>query len=258
MSAGLPAWGAQSRFYVPNEDAAVLRASFDALPDRPRNPAFVGGSGMLLLEAVRILPELESAVFVDVAAFQCAYATQLFAALETLPDPAAFRAWFGKNVYPDLRGHFLARKGTDYPLEQVLNALDNRFGIEFMFNDAAYDGVKKSVARVRIVRKEITAYLAAPERAHDFIYLSNVPDYLCPQEAEALFQVCRRYKASVYLLLTSACGDQPAVATAWKKAGYQTHPASRRLDAMNRGLGCATLTTTWNRPGVVFLLEPLP
>ena len=254
MSAGQPEWGVQSRFYVPNEDAAVLRASFEVLPTRPRNPVFVGGSGMILLEAVRVLPDMESAVFIDVAAFQCAYAARLFAALEEFPDPAAFRAWFEKTVYPDLHGHFLA-KGTDYPLERVLNALENRFGIEFMFKDAAYNRVKASLARVRIVEKDIITYLAAPERAHDFIYLSNVPDYLPPKDAEVLFRLCRQYGAPVYLLCTSACKDQPAIALAWEKAGYRPHPESRRLDAMNRGLGCAALTISWNRPGVVYLLE---
>ena len=254
MRAGLPEWGARSRFYVPNEDAAVLRASFELLPFRPRNPVFVGGSGMALLEAVRVLPELESAVFVDVAVFQCAYAARLFTALEALPDLAAFRVWFAENVYPDLHGHFMG-KGADYPLEKVLNALENRFGIEFMFHDPAYDGAREAVARVQIVRKDIIEYLTAPERAHDFIYLSNVPDYLSPQESEALFQASRRCRAPVYLLLTSACENRSAMAAVWEQAGYQAHPASRRLDAMNRGLGCAALTTSWNRPGDIFLLE---
>ena len=254
MDAGRPEWGEGSRFYVPNEDAAVLRTSLlEVLSGRPRNPVFVGGSGMALLEAVRVLPELESAVFVDVAAFQCAYAARLFTAIETLPEPAAFRMWFEENVYPDLHGHYMG-KGTDYPLEKVLNALENRFGIEFMFDDSAYDGARSSIACVRIVSRDIIDYLALPERVHDFIYLSNVPDYLSPQEAEALFQACRRCGAPVYVLLTSACEDQSVMAAAWENAGYRTHPASRRLDALNRGLGCATLTTSWNRPGVVFFL----
>ena len=257
MSAGLPEWGAKSRFYVPNEDAAVLRASFEVLPAHPRNPVFVGGSGMILLEAVRVLPDLESAFFVDVAAFQCSYAARLFAALEALPDAAAFRTWFEEAVYPDMREHFLAR-GEEYPLERVLNALKNSFGVEFMFDDAAYEGMRTSIARVRVVRKDITEYLSAPECGHDFIYLSNVPDYMAPQEAGLLFQLCRQHGAPVYVLLTSACENQLAMAAAWEKADYRMHPASCRLDAMNRGLGCAALARSWNRPGTVFLLELSP
>lgn len=257
MNAGLPDWGGRSRFYVPNEDAAVLRAALGELPFRPRNPVFVGGSGMALLEAVRDLPELESAVFVDVAPFQCAYAARLFTALEALPTPAAFRAWFGEKIYPALRGHFLAR-GTEYPLEQVLTALRNRFGIRFLFDGAAYDGARESIARIRIANRDIAGYLAAPSRAHDFIYLGNVPDYLSGERTGVLFESCRGHGAPVYVLRTSACADPAALNAAWTQAGYRTHPASSTLDAMNRGLGRPGLAASWNRPGNVFLLEPVP
>ena len=256
MKTSTPAWGQTSRFYLPNEDAAVLRAALKLLPELPRHPVFVGGSGMLLLEASRLLlPDLESAVFVDLAAFQCEYADRLLQGLARSPQPAALQTWFADEIYPELRQYLLQRQ-MQYELQEVMDALQNKFGIEFMFNPEAHAAAKALVQLVYLVNMDIKSYLAACQHPHDFIYLSNITDYLPPEDSKELFAVCQACKAPVYLLLSSACHNRAALHDAWQANGYAPHPANRQLDAMNRGLGSSTLQTAWNRPGTIYLLMP--
>lgn len=253
MSGRLPDWGSGSRFYLPNEDAAVVCAALASLGSRPRNPVFVGGSGMTLLEAAGQLPHLERATFVDVAAFQFEYFRLLLRAITEHSSPELLRAWFARAVYPQLRRHHLAR-GRDYALEQVFAALPDLFGIRFFSDAAVFARVRRCIDRVSAVRADIGSYLARESIKHDFIYLSNVPDYLDKPALTSLFAACMAHAAPVYLLLTTACPDPEAVRLAWEAAGYAPHAAGASLDAKNRGLGSPTLARPWNRAGTIHLL----
>ena len=253
MNGRNPDWGGGSRFYLPNEDAAVVCAALAGLRPAPRNPVFVGGSGMTLLEAAATLGRLTSAVFVDVADFKFEYFRMLLRAVTESASPEMLRAWFARAVYPELRRHHLAR-GRDYALEQIFTALRDTFGVRFFFDAPAFDRVQRTIDRIAAVRTDIGSYLARKRITHDFIYLSNVPDYLSQAALQALFTACQVHKAPVYLLLTTACPDPDTVRQAWETAGYAPHPVSPRLDAHNRGLGSPALDRTWNRPGTIHLL----
>uniref|UniRef100_I2PX05 Uncharacterized protein n=1 Tax=Desulfovibrio sp. U5L TaxID=596152 RepID=I2PX05_9BACT len=255
MSGRNPDWGGGSRFYLPNEDAAVVCAALASLHPWPRNPVFVGGSGMTLLEAAGTLPHMESAAFVDVADFQFEYFRLLLRAVTECASPEILRDWFGRAVYPELRRHHLAR-GRDYALEQVFAALSDLFGIRFFSNAAALERVRDNIDRVTAVRADIGSYLARQQSRHDFIYLSNVPDYLGEVALQTLFTACQAHRAPVYLLLTAACSDPDTVRRAWEAPGYSPHAASPQLDAQNRGLGSPSLARAWNRPGTIYLLVP--
>ena len=250
-----PSWGLNSRFYLPNEDAAVVCMALRLLDRQVRRPVFVGGSGMLLLEAVAGLPELERATFVDIAPFQTGYFQRLVHAIEGAESPDAFRAWFCLSVCPELKNHFL-RRGQRYNLGNILAALTEYFGLSFFFDKPAFRRVHAALASIDTVQDDIVSYLMRPGVRHDFIYLSNVPDYLPKRDMETLLQACRAQKAPVYLLLTEACPDQEAVRQAWELAGYVAHPATHELDRHNRGLGSATNHKKWNRPGFIRLLLP--
>ncbi len=255
MSAGNPSWGEGSRFFLPNEDASPLRDALRRLRSRVRNPVFVGGSGMLLLEGARVLHGLETACFVDVAQFQIDYFMSLCAAVRRAGSARALRQWFSQLVYPELREHFLAR-GQDYPLEAVLRALRRRFGVEFLFQDRALARVRNLLPGVRCVRADILEYLELASTRHDFAYLSNVPDYLPRASLDRLAAACATHRAPAYLLLTSACPDQRAVERAFLDAGFAEHQVSAQLSAGNRGLGAPALETAWNRPGSIHLFLP--
>ncbi|WP_428561386.1 MAG: hypothetical protein ACP59X_18815 [Solidesulfovibrio sp. DCME] len=255
MNPAGPDWGGGSRFYLPNEDAGVVRAALGYFRPRARRPVFVGGSGMMLLEAAAGLPRLQRATFVDVADFQCDYFHRLRRALAGCATPGELRTWFADTVYPELCRHHQAR-GRAYGLEQVLEALRQTFRLRFFFDPAAFRRAQAVVDRVVPVRADIAGHLAATPQAHDFIYASNVPDYLGRDGLAAFFAACRGHAAPVYLLLTSACADPEAVRQAWEAAGYAPHPAAKGLDARNRGLGSPRLARPWNRPGTVHLLVP--
>jgi len=250
-----PDWGRMSRFYLPNEDAAVVRRALAALGATIRRPVFVGGSGMVLLDALAELPELERAEFVDLAPFQVEYFGRLLTALEHCPSAAQLRDWFAAEVYPELKEHFLGRNQR-FELAGVLKALDERFSIRFFSEDAVLEAIRPALARIGVQRSDILGYLAAPGAEHDFVYLSNVPDYLSGPDLERLFAVCRGMNAPVYLLLTSACGDADSVRRSWERHGYRSHSVSNTLTKDNRGLGSQTLNAAWNRPGGIHLLTP--
>jgi len=255
MIPAAPTWGLNSRFYLPNEDAAVVCTALRLL-DRPvRRPVFVGGSGMLLLEAAVALPALERATFVDIAPFQTEYFQRLVRAIEGAESTDALRAWFCLSVCPELKNHY-RRRGRRYNLGNILAALTEHFGLSFFFDEDAFHRVQRALASIDTVQDDIGSYLLGTGVRHDFIYLSNVPDYLPRKDMETLFEACRAQKAPVYLLLTEACRDQEAVRQAWAMAGYVPHPAIHELNRHNRGLGSATNGKHWNRPGFIWLLLP--
>jgi hypothetical protein len=255
VNAPAPDWGSGSRFYVPNEDAAALRAALHELDAPPERPVFVGGSGMLLLEAARASTRLETAVFVDIAAFQCEYFRLLLDALASAPSPEALRLWFCSDIFPALQAHYRAR-GRRHSLPEVLGALEKLFGCRFMFEDEAFTGAKRTAGKAAVVHGDIAAYLSETGERHDFIYLSNISDYLDEDGVRGLFAACAAHRAPSYLLLTSACPRPESVRLAWEKAGFVPHASCARLNGLNRGLGSRALRRKWNRPGSLYLLMP--
>ena len=257
MKAGQPNWGSGSRFFLPNEDAAVVCAALEILGRNVRRPVFVGGSGMVLLEAAAGLPSLEQVTFVDIAVFQFDYFREFLRAVAQAESPTLLREWFSSAVYPNLRDHY-RRRGQEYGLDQVMAALAGRFGVSFFFDPQTLCRVREMVEKAKVVRDDIVSYLDRQEDTHDFIYLSNVPDYLTGTAVERLFAACRAQRAPVYLLTTSACPDREGLRRCWESQGYSLHPASDRLNGENRGLGSASLDRSWNRPGSIHLLIPNP
>jgi len=255
MTNDVPSWGLDSRFYLPNEDAAMVSLALQCLGRPVRRPVFVGGSGMLLLEAVGGLPELERATFVDIAPFQVEYFLTLVRALGKAESSDALRAWFCLSVCPELQEHY-RRRGHRYNLGNILAAMTEHFGLNFFFDQTAFLRVQAALPRIVTVQEDIVSYLMGSGARHDFIYLSNVTDYLAPEQAGRLFKACSAQEAPVYLLLTEACRDQEAVQHAWESAGYLPDPGSQELNRCNRGLGSATHTKKWNRPGTVWLVCP--
>jgi len=242
------------RFFVPNEDAKVVSQALGLLPRPALAPAFVGGSGMLMLQAASGLPGGVEPFFVDISLAQARMFVRLQYALESAKTPEDLRAWFAAAVYPDLRAYYAAR-GQDYPLENVFGALKNIFGIGLFFDPEDFAKARR-VARHALPRvSEVGTYLATRERDHDFIHLSNVADYLPAASLPALFASCAGHSGPVYLLLTSACPEPGAVRRAWEQRGYAEHPGSAGLTKANRGLGSPSLAKPWNRPGTIHLLH---
>ena len=246
-----PEWETR-RFFLPNEDAGVVRAALRASKTKPAMPVFVGGSGMVLLEAASELtsPHL---TYVDVAPHQAAYFAEVVQALRESASPDELRSWFSTKVYPRLKAYSEAR-GQSFPLEAVLGAAREQFRLRFLFEQGPFEVARAAAEKVTVVSSDIVAYLAACPTRHDFIYLGNVPDYLPTVRLEALFGACRRHGGPVYLLLTSACPDPTAVRAAWEEEGFRSDPISTALDIDNRGLGARSLERSWNRPGQVLLL----
>lgn len=257
MNAAAPSWGEGSRFYLPNEDTAVLRMALRLFRTRVRRPVFVGGSGMALLEGASVLAWPEAVTFVDLADFQLDYFLCLLRAIDRTRSPAELRDWFATRVFPELRRHF-AQRGLEIGCGQVMKALLLRFGVEFLFKEASLARVRGLLPRIESERCGIASHLARSGSRHDFIYLSNVPDYLPEAELDALAAACARHEAPVYLLLTSACADAGRAAAAFAQAGFAEHPVTGQLNARNRGLGAPNLVNAWNRPGRIHLYVPNP
>jgi len=255
MNASSPAWGEGSKFYLPNEDTAVVRMALRLFRARVRRPVFVGGSGMALLEGASVLARPESITFVDLADFQLDYFLCLLRAIEQTSSPAQLREWFSGQVYPELCHHF-AQRGLEISCGQVLQALLRRFGVDFFFKETALARVRRLLPHIESERCGIVSHLARSGTRHDFIYLSNVPDYLPEAELDALAAACARHEAPVYLLLTSACADARRAAAAFAQAGFAEHPVTGQLNARNRGLGSPSLVNAWNRPGRIHLYVP--
>jgi len=257
MSECQPNWGSGSRFYLPNEDAAVVCTALRLIGREMRRPVFVGGSGMVLLEAAASLFRLELVTYVDIAPFQLDYFQQLLDAVALAESPDSLRRWFARAVYPKLRDHYRMRN-REYGLDRVMAALAENFGVSFFFDPQTLRRVRETSGLAKAVRDDIVSYLERQSETHDFIYLSNVPDYLPGTAVEKLFTACRAREAPVYLLETSACPDRQRLHRAWESVGYEPHPASDRLNRENRGLGSARLNKDWNRPGSIHLLMPRP
>jgi hypothetical protein len=255
MSTLALAWGSEHRFFLPNEDARPVAAALAAADLPARAPVFVGGSGFVLLEAVARAAVDARPSFVDVAPFQTAYFQEVVRALETAHSAADFRSWFAEELHPRLSAHYRAR-GQDYPLDAALLAARDLFGLSILFDDARMGAARRAARNTSVFCEEIVSYLSRCDTRHDFIYLSNVPDYLDASALPGLFTACRRHCAPVYALVTSACARPQAVLAAAMDAGFARDPRSCTFDGQNRGLGSRTLDRPWNRPGTIHLLSP--
>jgi len=249
-----PSWGDESRFYLPNEDARMLRKAISVLPEKPVRPVFVGGSGMILLDAIAEMPELQEASFVDISAFQVTYFQELLTAVKRFWKADSLNLWFRTEIYPQLFEHFRSRRNKIFFRDSVVSTLRDLFSIRCFFDDRFFFRVKEHCERITVEVSDIVSYLARNAFKHDFIYLSNVPDYLSKKDLTNLFSSCAERGAPVYLLLTSACADCDSVITAWEQAGYREHSCSSELTEENRGLGSAKLMRSWNRTGNIYLL----
>jgi len=250
-----PNWGGESRFYLPNEDARMVRQALEAFPEKPQYPVFVGGSGMVMLDVIAEMPELKEASFVDISAFQVNYFQELLTAVKRYWKADSLSRWFSAEIYPQLFEHFRSRRNKIFFRDSVISSLRELFAIRCFFDDSVFLRIKERSERISVIASDIVSYLASDTSDHDFIYLSNVPDYLSRDDLKTMFTACVRYKAPVYLLLTEACVDSSAVVDAWQEAGYQVHPCSDALTNENRGLGSPTLMRAWNRPGKIYLLN---
>lgn len=253
MMAPEPSWDSR-RFFVPNEDAGVVRAALALCAAPPLSPAFVGGSGMVLLDATSTLPAAR-ATFVDVSPHQTEYFRALRDAIAASNGPGDVQAWFRAAVYPQLARYYGGR-GEAYAVEEVLGAIRDFFRIRLFSCHEALTRARPVARGTRVVQADVVAYFAATPHRHDFIHLSNVLDYLPPVRRRALLGACRRHRAPVLLLVTSACPDAEAVRETWRDEGYLEHAGCGALDAENRGLGSSRLQRRWNRPGRVYLLQP--
>jgi hypothetical protein len=256
MNAPALAWGSAQRFFLPNEDARPVAAALASVRPAARAPVFVGGSGFLLLEATARAAPDATPTFVDLAPFQADLFRELLGALEAAGSAAALRRWFAEELHPRLLAHYRAR-GREYSLEAALRAAGELFGLSLLFDDDRLAAARHLSRKAAVRCQEIGGYLAACEARHDFIYLSNVPDYLDPPALRRLLVACRRHAAPVYALVTSASPDPAAFLPAASEAGLARDPSSCALDGQNHGLGARALDRPWNRPGTIHLLHPV-
>ena len=252
-----PSWGTGSRFFLPNEDAGMVREAISLLEKDPVSSIFVGGSGFLVTEAVRSLPETSGVTFVDISTFQVEYFREFLEALEASGSPKQLREWFSKMVYPRLRDHFLEVRNSLYREDQVFGAMELLFQVRFFFEEEPFRQAKRAMSSVKVVRDDIVNYMERGAQRQDFIYLSNVMDYIPPERLDDLLGRCGSAGAAVYALLTETCADRGAVSDAVDRAGYTVHPGSTDLSFRNRGLGSHSLDRSWNRKGeILFLIPP--
>lgn len=247
-------WEEKQRFFVPNEDAAVVRMALRALPAAPRKPAFVAGSGMLALD---MLPELPDAALtcIDLSSFQASFVQELLAALRDSERPEMLRAWFQRNVFPQLQRFYLAR-GQAYTLDRVFQALDELFHIRFFRDAAALKAVRARLTAVQVRQGNMVSYLCHAASDYDLAHLSNIVDYLPAECFSPLFKACAARRAPVMYVETTACREQHALNEAWQTAGYVPHPSHAALNAANHALGARHSARAWMRTGVVRLLVP--
>ncbi len=249
-----PKWGSSSFFFIPNEDTSTVCEAISCLNKPPLNPVFVGGSGMALLEAMNTLPDNSNVSYVDISSNQADYFQYLLSGLEKCDSAYEYKNWFVNIIYPKLRNHCIKHKNQVYELEQVLSALEKLFRVSFLFRDHSFQKVKATINRIQINSCDILNYLN-DNKQYDFVYLSNVADYINPEHYSELFNDCARNHASIYLLLTDACNQKELIKKAWEAAGYKVHEKSRELSVQNRGLGSLNLNRPWNRKGEVYLLN---
>ncbi len=253
MTTKEPEWGSSSFFFIPNEDTSIICEAISYMDKPPVNLVFVGGSGMALLEAMNTLPSKSNMTYVDVSSNQVEYFRFILSGLEKCYSAIEFQNWFANTIYPKLREHFIKYKDQVYNLDQVLSALENLFRTSFLFSDSIFQQVKATTNRIKICRSDIISHLNE-NRQYDFVYLSNVADYINPEYYNRLFNDCADNYASIYLLLTDACNQRELIEEVWEKAGYKVHENSRILSEKNRGLGSLDLEKPWNRKGKVYLL----
>jgi len=234
----------------------MVREAICLMKRKPVSSVFVGGSGFLVAEVARSLPETSRTTFVDISSSQVEYFREFLEALVTNDSPEQLRGWFSRKVYPRLKDHFLEVRNSLYNEDQVLSAMESLFQLKFFFEEEPFHQAKRAMGSVEVVHDDITNYMERGAQRHDFVYLSNVLDYIPPARLDGLLGQCRLEGAMVYALLTEACGDHEAVSGALDRTGYTVHPGSADLSARNRGLGSWTLDRSWNRKGEIMVLVP--
>jgi len=258
MTAARPQWGGQSRFYLPNEDARAVRHALKALLDMGmsiRRPVFVGGSGMVLLDVLAELPDLECATFVDVAPFQCSFFEMLRNSVTAAHTAADLRTWFRDTVFPDLTEHF-QKRGQTFTWPGVEAAMEHHFGIRFFFDDSVLAEVRRRLQVVEIRCANMIDYLCADQCAHDFIYLSNIADYIAPDDLRRVITAGYDMRAPLYLLQTDVGREAVSMVNLTRHALVREHDISTYLNTINRGLGSPGLDKPWNRKGRISVLIP--
>lgn len=250
---GAPDWEGTTRFYVPNEDAAVARDVLSLLPEKPRHPLFVTGSGMLALDMLPELPADAQIECVDLSPFQKEYLERLCLAVQAAAKPEDLHAWLHSDVLPELNA-FYAKRGSRYSFDNVLSALRNFFRIRFFFDADALSCVRAGLGRVHGVTEDMVSRVK--RGGYDFVHLSNIVDYLSPAHLAELFAGAAAAGVPVFFIQTTACLSAEALEKAWQSAGYVLHPNNAALCAENRALGTLQSQKPWMRAGRVCLLFP--
>lgn len=250
---GSPDWEGTTRFYVPNEDADVARHVLALLPEKPRRPLFVTGSGMLALDMIPELPDDAEIECVDLSPFQKAYLGKICEAVQKAAAPEDLQEWLRSDVLPELNA-FYAKRGSQYSFENVLSALHNFFRIRFFSDAEQLARVRAGLGRVHAVTEDMVSRVK--RGGCDFVHLSNIVDYLSPAQLTELFAGAAGAGIPLFFIQTTACPSAGALEKAWQSAGYVLHPDNASLCAENRALGTLQPKKPWMRAGRVCLLFP--
>ena len=244
----MPGFTGKTRFFLPNEDAQVVRDAIYALTIRPEHPLFVTGSGMLALD---LLPLFHGKVtLVDIQESQTVYVRELIKVMEHADSIRTLQTWLIHDILPQINAYYAAR-GASYTEEGVLSALRNYFRIQFLFSDNALSAVRKRLCDVQLHTSDITDYLKT--HTHDFVHLSNIVDYLSSDQLEPLFAQLASLNATVFCIETTAIHDREAFLRIVQNAGFTSHAATPLLQAQNRALGGNEAKKPWMRTGFVHL-----
>ncbi len=249
-----PDWTGATRFFVPNEDAAVARMALALLPTKPQRLLAVTGSGMTALDLLPELPLGASMTCIDLSAFQKNYLRELLATVRAAENPAGLQGWLRNQIVPRLNAHYRSR-GQSYSYDKVLRALRELFRIRFFFDARTLAVVRARLSMVKNLQGNLLEQVAGAEE-YDFVHLSNIVDYLSPEERTTLFGHCARKGTAIFCIQTTACPDPQVLISTWQTADFAPHPGNESLNAANRALGTHHPTRPWMRPGNVYLLLP--
>lgn len=254
---GTPDWQEGTRFYLPNEDAEVVRRALELLAGSfhaPCRPLFVTGSGMLALDLLPSFGGGQKVECVDLSPFQTAYMTRLMDVLKAVGSPVDLQCWFRREILPEMDAFYRLR-GKSYSFENILTALGSFFHIRLFFDATALKAVQHRLEHVCCSREDMVERVCRND-GFDFVHLSNIVDYLAPERLDKLFAACALAGAAVLYIETCVCKDTERLHESWRAAGFVPHPQNGCLDTMNRGLGCRNPVRDWMRAGHVRLLLP--
>lgn len=249
-----PDWDHETRFFLPNEDAEVVRQALEALPRKVEEAVFITGSGFLALD---ILPSLAQELHlecIDRSPFQRDYCLNLIRILGFAASPEDILNFVHEQIVPKINAYY-GERGQSYSHEGIEKALHELFRIRFLKDQTWLNQVKVRLKRVQVTCANAVDAVASRSRL-DFIHLSNIIDYLDQESLQRLFQALRKHAAFVFAIETSACRNSEQLAELFSAYGFQEDESSPRLQSMNRALGCSHSTRPWMRTGRVHLLIP--